>query len=398
MRQPLAVPVNAEIAVSPCQSGDETGFAPDGLGVQLPVSSGQTAAVILGTAVVGADALRDTGGDGVGGHVPAGEPAEQGLNKQFCDKVGRHGMPRQTHNGLFPGLSQNGGLPRLDGNAVEQKPPHRFDNPAGGVLHAHTAAAGQQHRVAFRNRFGDFFRQKGFVVDDDAVVIYITSEGGEHGFQHRTVHVPHLPRAGLHLRRYQLVSRGNHANGQFFLDINLYLSDGSQGSNIRAGQHPALSQNHLAGIHVIPPEDHVHARCGRFGNADGTIAVVLGVFDHHHAVGVPGHRTAGGDGDTLSCIQGKIRALAHEHCGLQRQNRGNGIAASKGIAGPDGKAVHRGAVKIRHIFPCRHILRQNPPHGVRKGNHFRPLQRREFRFNHRQNLFRRLYIQHIRPP
>ena len=226
-------------------------------------------------------------------------------------------MSRQTHNGFFPGFAQNGGLAGLDGDAVEQQSPHRFDNPAGGVLDAHTAAAGQQHRVTVRNGFLDFVRQKGFIINDNAVVDDLAAEGGKHGFQHGAVHIPHLSRAGLHLRGHQLVSRGDDTHGEFLRNLHPHLTDGSQGSDIRAGQHPALMQNYLAGIHVIPPENHVHAGSGRLGNTDGAVAVILGVFQHHHAVGVPGHRAAGGNRHAGALIQREIRALAHEHRGLQ---------------------------------------------------------------------------------
>ena len=89
-----------------------------GLGIKLAACSCQPAAVILGSAMVGTDALCNPGSNGIGSHVPIHQPSQQGLYKKFCDKVGSHRMPGQTHNGLFPGFSQNGWFSGLNGNAV----------------------------------------------------------------------------------------------------------------------------------------------------------------------------------------------------------------------------------------------------------------------------------------
>ena len=55
--QAFAISVDAEVAVGTCQGGNEAGLAPDGVSIQFSVLSFQTAAMVLGTAMVGTDAL-----------------------------------------------------------------------------------------------------------------------------------------------------------------------------------------------------------------------------------------------------------------------------------------------------------------------------------------------------
>ena len=90
--QTFTVPVNAEIAVSTCQGGDQAGFAPDGGGEEFSIPALQTAALVLGSAVVGADALGDFGGSGVGLLISAGQFAQQGQNEKLGDKVSGHSL------------------------------------------------------------------------------------------------------------------------------------------------------------------------------------------------------------------------------------------------------------------------------------------------------------------
>ena len=59
-------------------------------------------------------------------------------------------MPGQTHNGLFPGFSQNGWFSGLNGNAVKQKLACGFNDAAGG--------------------FGCHVVNYGIVVDDEALL------------------------------------------------------------------------------------------------------------------------------------------------------------------------------------------------------------------------------------
>ena len=86
-RQAFAVPVNAEITVGTSQGGDQAGFATDGVSVKLAILTFQTAAVILGSAMVGADAFGDFGRGGVAFLNAAHKSAQQGQNKELGDEI-----------------------------------------------------------------------------------------------------------------------------------------------------------------------------------------------------------------------------------------------------------------------------------------------------------------------
>ena len=307
-------------------------------------------------------------------------------------------MAGQTHNGLFPGFSQNGWLSGLNGNAVKQKLACGFNDAAGGILHSDTAASGQQHGITFRNGLIDLLGKQRLIIHHNPIVDNMAPKCGEHCLQHGTVHVPHLSGAGLRLRRNQLVTGRNDAHGHFFHHRHLHPANGSQRTNVGRRQGASFVQNHLSGIHIIPPENQIHARRRRFGNTDGAVAVVLRVFHHHHTVSTPGHCAAGGNGYTFPLIQQIVGAFAHQHRGLQGQDRRDGIAAAEGVTGANRKAIHCGAVKIRHIFPRRNILRQNSAHSLRQSYKFCLFKRGKLRFYQRKNFFRRFYIQHTRPP
>ena len=151
-------------------------------------------------------------------------------------------------------------------------------------------------------------------------------------------------------------------------------------------------QDHLSGIYIIPPEDHILTGSCGLGNADGPVAIILGVLHHHHAVCALRHCTAGGNGHTLLRVQLKLCALAHEHFPLQRQNGRDGIGAAEGIPRPDGEAIHGGTVKIGHIFLSGNIFRQHPAHSRAQRNQLRSRNRSKFTFNQSQNFFRRFYM------
>ena len=218
------------------------------------------------------------------------------------------------------------------------------------------------------------------------------AKGNKHGFQHGAVHIPHLSGAGSHLRRNQLIAGGNDTDSQLFDYRHLYSADGSQGTDVLGGQHSALLQDHLAGIYIIPPEDHILTGSCGLGNTDGSITVIFGILHHHHTVRPLGHRAACGNGNTFFRIQCKFRTLAHEHFPLQRQNGWDGIGAAEGIPRPDGEAIHGGTVKIGHIFLSGNIFRQHPAHSRAQRNQLRSRNRSKFTFNQSQNFFRRFYM------
>lgn len=56
-------------------------------------------------------------------------------------------MAGQAHNRFAAALAQKGGFAGLDGNAVKQQAAQLFHDPAGGILHAHAAAAGDDHQI-----------------------------------------------------------------------------------------------------------------------------------------------------------------------------------------------------------------------------------------------------------
>ena len=53
---------------------------------------------------------------------------------------------------------------------------------------------------------------------------------------------------------------------------------------ILRGQHTAGAEYCLAGEYVVAAENEVHARHTRLQDADGSVPVIFGVFDHHRAV------------------------------------------------------------------------------------------------------------------
>ena len=244
----------------------------------------------------------------------------------------------------------------------------------------------------------DPFRQQGLVVDDDAVVDDLHAEARQHGLQHGTVDVPDLAGAGDSFRRHQLVAGGDDAHGQLFDHGDPDPADGGQCADVLAGQHPALLQDHLAGVHIVPTEDHILSRRGGLADADGAVAVVLGVFDHDHAVGPLRNGTAGGDRHAFLGVQLEFRALAHEDLALEWQDGRDGVGAAEGIPGPDGVAVHGGPVKVRDIFLRGDILGQYPAQGGIQPHLLRLTHKVKFFFDQSQNFLRRFYMQHIRPP
>ena len=307
-------------------------------------------------------------------------------------------MSGQAHDGLAAAFAQNGWFSGLDGDAMEQKGAQRFNNPAGGVLHANAAAAGNDHQItAVLGCFYNLIKLL-FLILQDAVILRLRPGGGEQSLEHGAVHIPDLAGAGLLLRRHQLIPGGEDAHPELLHHRHLNAADGGQGANVPVGEQAAFFQHRLAGVHIVPLKDHVLAGGGGLGDADAAVAIVLGILDHDHAVRPGRHGAAGGDGDAAIRLQGLIRPLAHQHLAGLGQDGGDGIGAAKGVPGPDGVAIHGGAVKGRHIFPGSHILCQHAANGGSQRNGLHTAgQGGKFFFYHCQNFFRRFHTEHVTP-
>ena len=106
----------------------------------------------------------------------------------------------------------------------------------------------------------------------------------QQGRKHRAVYVPYLPGAGFLVGGDKLVTRGDHSNTKARTNRNFPFPDGSQRADILRRQHAARLENSLAGEHVVPAEDQVHAGGTGLENADSAVAVVLRILNHHNAV------------------------------------------------------------------------------------------------------------------
>ena len=88
-------------------------------------------------------------------------------------------MAGQAHNGLAAAFAQNGWFSGFHGDAMEQKGAQRFNNPAGGVLHANAAAAGNDHQItAVLGRFYGSFELL-FLILQDALILRFRAKSGE---------------------------------------------------------------------------------------------------------------------------------------------------------------------------------------------------------------------------
>ena len=87
LRQTFTITVDAEIAGTASQCGNQTGLAANGEGIKFTVFARQTAALILGSAVVCADAFGDFGGSGIAFLLSAHQTGQQRQHKQLGNKV-----------------------------------------------------------------------------------------------------------------------------------------------------------------------------------------------------------------------------------------------------------------------------------------------------------------------
>ena len=307
-------------------------------------------------------------------------------------------MTGQTHQWFAAGLTQNSGFTGFDRDTVQEQTAHGFNDPAGCILYTYTAAAGQQYRITFRNRFCYLFRKQRFIVNNNSIIDDSDTECTQHSLQHGAVYIPHLSGTGCDFRRNQFVTGGDHAHRQLLHHRNLYSADGSQSTDILRRQHSAFLQNGFTGVDIIATEDHILSWRNGFENADCAVTVVFRVLHHYHAVRTLRYRTAGRNRHTVICLQCHIRTLSHEHLALLGKDRGNGIGTAKSISCPHCETIHSRTVKIRYIFRSSDILGKHSAHGRSQRNGFCPGNRLKFCFNQCQNFFRRFYVQHIRPP
>ena len=132
----LTVPRDDEIAVRARKLRDQPGFGADRNGDRRSVPLLQSAGVDLHAAMIGAHALAQHGGEARFLPLLTTEPVQQRQDKELGNKPGRRRMPRQADQRFVPSLAQNGGLARLDGDAVEQQLTHARKDAAGRVLSA----------------------------------------------------------------------------------------------------------------------------------------------------------------------------------------------------------------------------------------------------------------------
>ena len=102
----------------------------------------------------------------------------------------------------------------FESNAVQKQFPKRLNDPAGGVLDADAAAAGEQYRVAFLHSPCDGFPQKILIVHDDAVGMHFGPLLCKQGAEQSSVYIPNLTGQGLLLGRDELVSGRDDADVQ----------------------------------------------------------------------------------------------------------------------------------------------------------------------------------------
>ena len=128
---------------------------------------------------------------------------------------------------------------------------------------------------------------------------------------------------------------------------------------------------------------------------DGAVAVVLGIFDHHRAVGAFGDRAAGGHIGAAVARKRKVCALAHQHLSGNAQDRRDRVGAAKGIRSAAGVAVHGGTVEVRYIFLRRYRFGQHTARSLSERDGLCPAERLELFLDQPENLFRSLYLKHL---
>ena len=157
-------------------------------------------------------------------------------------------------------------------------------------------------------------------------------------------------------------------------------------------------QHGLPGADVIAAEDEVQTGCAGLENADGAVAVILGIFDHDHAVRASGDGPAGGDIGAGAARKRKRGLLAHLHLADEVEDGRNRVGTAEGIGCAKGIAVHGGAVKIRHVFVCADVLREHAAErGVERHGFGALPDGAELRFDQPEHLLRRFHLQHGLP-
>ena len=303
-------------------------------------------------------------------------------------------MARQTDQRLVTRPAEDGRLAGLDGDTVQKKFSQLADDPAGSILDARAAAAREDHRVAVFCRIQRLLTQELLIIHNDAEVHRFSAEFLQQRRKHRAVDVPHLPRAGLPVCGHKFIAGGNHAHAQPRSDRYLRFADGSERPDILRGKHPAGAEHCLAGEYVVAAENEVHARHTRLQDADGSIPVVFGVFDHHRAVTALRDRTTGwyvGAGVQRNTNR---RTFAHFDLPREIQDRRDGVRAAESVLRVQGVAVHCGAVKIRDIFLRADIFGQHTAKSLGKGYRFAAVGGIKDFFNQPENLLRRFHFQH----
>lgn len=188
------------------------------------------------------------------------------------------------------------------------------------------------------------------MVGNDVIAAGQSPGAFHHCLEHEGIYIPHLTRFRDSLYGDQFISGGEDPYHWPTEYGHLRRTHGRQRADILRRKQPSGGKDRVSRVEVIAPKNNIAARDGGFTDTDGTVSIILRIFQHDYRIRPGWHGSAGGDRRAGPWSQTAWGAFAHGDFFLQRQDGRDGSGATKRIRCPDGVPVHCGAVKPWYEF------------------------------------------------